>query len=170
MSDLGVTRDQVHERILLVAASVLLAVSASSRWIHDTKAAANTGTDHEYSGWGLVTFLDTSGAEPGEYALSPYLAFLLPLVLAVVVGGILLPPAEIGGWVGQVLGWVAIGLSAALVLLAISVGRNDEVDLGGGLVASAALSAGLAVLYFRTAQNPWPTADPRPSVGWRRKA
>ncbi|WP_328994843.1 hypothetical protein OG394_10045 [Kribbella sp. NBC_01245] len=162
MSELGLTREQIHERILLVAVGVLLAVSAAMPWAREGR--------EEYSGWGLVAHMGSSPdeEEPTFAATSPYLAFGLILVLVVLLGPILLPPAEIGGWVGQVLGWIAAITGLVLVALAIGVGRDDAVDLGGGLLTSAFFAMILGILYFRTAQNPWPTEDPRPTLGRRR--
>ncbi|WP_130386827.1 hypothetical protein [Kribbella sp. VKM Ac-2569] len=141
----GITAKHIHQRTLLVGATVALAFSGASTWWEtDTRV---------YSGWSQVGS-GGSGLMTGWERV--ILVTGITLMLAIGVAACW-PPYRISPPVSRTIGLVIAALGIGMLAMAASGG--DSYETHGGLVVSALLALVVAFLWMSLANNPWPQAE-----------
>lgn len=140
----ALTAKQVHERTLLIGATVALLFSGKSTWWEsDTRV---------FGGWWEVPDKSMGTITTAEATIVGSGAALM----VILAGATLCRP-----YVLTARGAAAIGLLAGLLALGqivlLAVGEtSDTIDVRFGLVVSTILSMVVTALWMRLAADPWP--------------
>lgn len=144
----GLTAKQIHERSLLVGATVALAFSGRLTWWEtDTRV---------YSGWSQLGS-GGSGLMTGWERLMLISGMVLMLLL---VAAACWRPDWISARSARSVGLLAAAFAGALFILLLS-GRDsgNTIESHSGLLVSSALAGTVSFLWMSLADNPWPKAE-----------
>jgi ubiquinone/menaquinone biosynthesis C-methylase UbiE len=137
---------QIHERILLIGATVGLACAANLPWWeYDTRV---------YSGWGQVDE-GGSGFSTGWEQWVHLSASILVLVL---LAATLCRPYLISTTLATAFAVVAGFLTVALVCFAYFGGGRDDVEIFVGQWVATGVAGTVCALWVAAAHDPWPRA------------
>jgi hypothetical protein len=151
------TAKQVHERILLVGATVGLAFSGTLPWWEtDTRV---------YSGWRQIEG-GNSGWMTGWERLIVVAGAVLMLTLVVAT---LCRPYVISKGFATAIGLLAGVFTVALFVLALAGETSATMDAHRGLIVSGILSGAVSALWMSHADDLWPRpgSDSKPSPSAR---
>jgi hypothetical protein len=140
----GLTAKQVHERTLLIGATVALMFAGRLTWWEtDTRV---------FNGWWMVASESRGFVTTGEAVLVGSGAALMVILAGATVCRPYVLTARGAAVIGLLAGLLTLG---QIVLLAVGE-TSDTIDARFGLVVSTILSMVVTALWMRLAADPWP--------------
>ncbi|HEY0619715.1 MAG TPA: class I SAM-dependent methyltransferase [Kribbella sp.] len=143
----GPTAKQIHERILLIAATIGFVCAANLTWWgFDTRV---------YSGWSQVAS-DSSGLATSWERFVWLIGVVFNLVL---IFATLWRPDLISTRLATTFGLVAAARSVSLLVMAAYTDGPYDFEVHGGLLVAVLLAGAVSFLWMSFANDPWPKPD-----------